>query len=202
MRRHIVGCATHGLREPEVVVSAYVPLEGWVGMKRLGALVAAVLVIAIISWAGPTSGQDQTEDRIAALETQVADHSREIERLEDQVGDLRRGDKRDPTATAEAAKPEGETATVSGAGVMVSDAFSLAPGRYRVTATVEATGDLTGFACYLLGPGNLEDLLFNELIQQPGTWTGSTVVTLDAGGEFFLQVENTDVAWQVQFEPL
>ncbi len=43
-------------------------------MKRLGALVAVVLVIAVVSWAGPTSGQDQTEDRIADLETRVAGH--------------------------------------------------------------------------------------------------------------------------------
>ncbi len=173
-------------------------------MKRLGAFFGVVLVIAMITWAGPTSGQDQTEDRIAALETQVADHSREIKRLEDQVGALRRGapeseDK--PTSTA-ADAPAGDTETVSGSGITVSEPFTLESGRYKVTATVEAPDNITGFTCYLLGPKNFDELLFNQVIQQVGTWTASTVVTIGEGGEFFLQVENTDASWQVQFAPL
>ncbi len=85
---------------------------------------------------------------------------------------------------------------------MVSDPFSLAAGRYKVTATIESTSDISFFICHLLGPNNLDEILFNEYAEQSGTWTLSTVVTLDEGGEFFLQVENTDFPWQVQFEPL
>ena len=50
-------------------------------MRRLGAVCVAALAVIIIAWGGPTAGQDRTDERISALETTVAGHSREIETI-------------------------------------------------------------------------------------------------------------------------
>jgi hypothetical protein len=91
-------------------------------------------------------------------------------------------------------------ASVSGVGVSVSDPFSLTAGRYRVSASVDVS-DYSGFACQLHGPDGYEELIFNELIETPQLWTGSTVVTLGADGEYFVEVSNTDAPWTIEFSP-
>lgn len=93
--------------------------------------------------------------------------------------------------------------TVSGFGTTVTDKFSLAAGRYRVTATVEiATAyGFDGFAVFFYPAKGTEELLFNELIDVPGTWTGSAVLDNPRSGEVFVAAENTESAWTLVFEP-
>lgn len=90
---------------------------------------------------------------------------------------------------------------VSGVGAAVSDGFDLPAGRFKVTATLEVA-DFSGFICTLYGPGDFEESLFNEIIDSPQTWTGSTVLNVDEAGEYFVEVDNTDEAWQLRFTPL
>jgi hypothetical protein len=171
---------------------------------------AGLLLIAMVAvqWTGPSvDAQDTTGDRVSALETQVADldtrvsnHGREIERIEDRVATLEAGSQ--PAETGEsgsANEPAGDSATVSGVGVMVSDKFSLAPGRYKVSAALEVSG-FDGFIVHLVGENGDEEYLFNEIIETPGTWTGSTTVEV-RGGEYAIQVENTSSPWTLVFEP-
>ncbi len=69
-----------------------------------------------------------------------------------------------------------------------------------MTAMIEVGGEISGFICHFLGPNDLDETLFNESSQEAGTWRLSTVVTTEEGGKVFLQVENTHLAWQVQFD--
>ncbi len=169
-------------------------------MKRLGAIGAVVLIIAAVSWAGPTSGQDRADERISALETQVGDHTDRIEQLENLVAALGTG------GPGAAATPAAAPVTVTGLDNMESDSFSLAPGRYRVTATLEVEGLTSGFICRLQGPDDFEELLFNEVIGQgqlsgdPKTWTGTSTVQIEEGGDYTLTIENASGPWEVQFE--
>ena len=169
-------------------------------MKRLGAIGAVMLMVAAVSWAGPTSGQDRADERIAALETQVADHASRIDQLEDQMAAL------NPGGARAAATPEAEPVTVSGLDAMESDPFSLEAGRYRITATLEVEGLTSGFILRLQGPDGFEELLFNEVIGQaqlsgdPKTWTGSATVLIEEEGEYILTVENASGPWEVLFE--
>ena len=174
-------------------------LVGFVGLL--------LIAMVAVQWTGPSvDAQDTTEDRVSALETQVADldarvsnHGREIQRLEDKVATLEVGSQPSEPADSESEQaPTGEGATISGVGVMVSDKFSLAPGRYKVSATVEVA-DFDGFIVRLIGNNGEEEFLFNELIETPGTWTGSTTVEVN-GGEYAVQVENTSGAWTLVFE--
>jgi hypothetical protein len=171
---------------------------------------AGLLLIAMVAvqWSGPSvDAQDTTEDRVSALETQVADldnrvsnHGKEIERLEDKVATLEAGSQpSEPGDSDSPSEPAGDGATVSGVGVMVSDKFSLAPGRYKVSATLEVAS-FDGFIVTLIGDNGDEEFLFNEKIDTPGTWTGSTTVEV-RGGEYAVQVENTGSPWTLVFEP-
>jgi hypothetical protein len=170
---------------------------------------AGLLLIAMVTvqWTGASvDAQDTTEDRVSALETQVADlttsngkHGRDINRLKDRVSALEGGSQ--PSETGDSGstdQPAGDSATVSGFGVMVSDKFSLTQGRYKVTATVEAAG-FDGFIVHLYGPNGDEEYLFNELIENGGPWTASTIVEV-AGGEYAVGVENTGSPWTLVFE--
>ena len=113
-------------------------------MSTRGFLVvfAGLLLFSMVAvqWSGPSvDAQDTTEDRVSALETQVADldtrvsnHGREIERLEDRVATLEAGSQPSETGDSDSpSQPSGDSATVSGVGVMVSDDCSLAPSKYK-----------------------------------------------------------------------
>ena len=93
--------------------------------------------------------------------------------------------------------------TVSGIGTVVSDKFDLPAGRYRVQATVgiaTAYGS-DGFAIFFYPVSGDEELLFNEVIVQPGTWTGSAILENPRAGLVFVAAENTKSAWTLVFEP-
>jgi hypothetical protein len=168
-----------------------------------------LVVIAFVAaqWTGTAvDAQDSTEDRVAALETQVAglekrvsNHGREIDRLEDQVATLEAGTQPGETGETEPANaPADEGTSVSGVGVMVSDKFGLSPGRYKVTATAEVA-DFDGFIAVLYGDNGEEETLFNELIETPGTWTASTIVEV-TGGDYAVGVDNSSSPWTLVFE--
>jgi len=178
-------------------------------LRNLLVGIAGLVLIALVAvqWTGPSAdAQDTAEERVAALETQVAghetrisNHGREIERLEDRVATLEAGSQPEGTGESESvSEPAGDSATVSGVGVMVSDKFSLEPGRYKVSATVEVA-DFDGFIVHLVGNAGDDDYLFNEIIDTPGTWTGSTIVDV-RGGEYAVEVENTSSPWTLVFE--
>jgi hypothetical protein len=90
----------------------------------------------------------------------------------------------------------------SGTGVDVTEAFTLEPGRYRVNGSVQP--DETGnFAVYLIGPGDFEELLFNEIPEAGILWEGETSVRITESGEYAIQI---DIAapgpWAFQLEPM
>jgi hypothetical protein len=167
---------------------------------------AGLLLIAMLAlqWTGPSvNAQDTSGPRLDAVETQVAAQAttiakqgRDIRRLKDRVTVLEGGSQ--PTSDTGSSSSSGEGTTVSGVGVMVSDKFTLSSGRYKVSASVEVA-DFDGFAVHLLGDNGVDELLFNELIEQGGTWTGSTTVEV-TGGEYAVQVENTSSPWTLVFE--
>ncbi|MFL5758362.1 MAG: hypothetical protein ACJ789_01410 [Thermomicrobiales bacterium] len=168
--------------------------------------IAGLLLVTMLAvqWMSPgADAQDTTEPRLGAVETQVAAQAttiakqgRDIKSLKDRVAVLEGGSQ--PAAATKSGSSGGEGATVSGIGVMVSDKFSLSSGRYKVSATVEVA-DFDGFAARLLGDNGVDELLFNELIQQGGTWTGETTVDV-SGGEYAVQAENTGSPWTLVFE--
>ncbi len=106
-------------------------------------------------------------------------------------------------SVAEEAEAATRPITVSGAGTTVSENFTLPEGRYRVNATVEVATQFgfDGFIIYFYDANGGESLLFNELIDQNGTWTGSTVLNNPESGEVFVSSENTESAWVLEFEP-
>jgi hypothetical protein len=153
----------------------------------------------------PTDAQDSTAGRLSAVETEVAGQATQISGLHKRVKRLEQVvlTPEATTASESATNAEPRTSatlpTISGARATVSEKFNLETGRYKVTATLQI-GDFSGFICQLYGPGIFDDYLFNELIDTPGTWTGSTVIQIPVSGEFFVQVPNTDAAWQLTFE--
>jgi hypothetical protein len=88
--------------------------------------------------------------------------------------------------------------SISGFGLEVSDTFTLEPGRYQATATVNVTGSFDGFAAYLHGPGGYRELLFNETIEGPQQWTAESIVATEVAGEYFLEAVNTESEWTIE----
>jgi hypothetical protein len=90
----------------------------------------------------------------------------------------------------------------SGTGVDVTEEFTLEPGRYRVIGSVQP-GETGNFAVYLIGPGDFEELLFNEIPESGIPWEGETSVRITESGEYAIQV---DIAvpgpWTFQIEPM
>ncbi len=90
----------------------------------------------------------------------------------------------------------------SGTGVDVTAEFTLEPGRYRVIGSVQP--DETGnFAVYLIGPGDFEELLFNEIPEAGNSWEGETSVRITESGEYAIQVDIAESGpWTFQIEPM
>jgi len=84
---------------------------------------------------------------------------------------------------------------------MVSDKFVLSAGNYKVSAPVEIESGFDGFAVWVYVDGE-KDLLFNETIDENGTWTGSAILDAGSGGEAYFVVENADSAWSLSVEPM
>jgi hypothetical protein len=140
-------------------------------------LVVVVVILGAAFWIGPnsTTGQDRTDERLDSPETQVADQADEITSLKRRVKALETAGKDDKTEESGAlAGANGDANTISGSGIGVTDEFILSVGRYKVTAVVEAA-DFDGFSVFIYPPEGSEDLLFNEIIEDAGTWTGSAV---------------------------
>src|SRR5262245_53560381 len=176
-------------------------------MRKLSAGFVGIIVLALIGvqmMSPSVDAQDTTGPRLDAVETQVAAQAttiakqgRDIKRLKDRVSVLE-GDGSQPTSDTASQSGSGKGATISGVGVMVSDKFSLGPGRYKVSASVEVA-DFDGFIAHLIGDNGQDELLFNELIETGGTWTGSTIVDV-TGGDYAVQVENNSSPWTLVFE--
>jgi hypothetical protein len=167
---------------------------------------AALLLIALIAAQWPLPGadaQDNIGPRLDAVETQVAAQAttiakqgRDIRRLKDRVTVLEGGSQ--PATAPNTVPNRGKGVTVSGVGVMVTDKFSLSPGRYKVSATVEVS-DFDGFIAHLIGDNGDDESLFNEIIETGGAWTGSTIVDV-SGGDYAVEVENSSSPWTLVFE--
>jgi hypothetical protein len=172
--------------------------------KRIFALLVPILSIAIIAFMllpNRAPAQDAIDERVSALETQVALQAGEIADLQDQVDQLV-ANQSNPSANA----PSGESGAVnattfSGTGEMVSDKFVLSPGNHKVTASVDIESGFDGFAVWVYIDGE-KDLLFNETIDENGPWTGSAILDAGNGGEAYFEVENTDSAWSLIVEPM
>jgi hypothetical protein len=90
----------------------------------------------------------------------------------------------------------------SGTGVDVTERFTLEPGRYRVIGSMQP--DETGnFAVYLIGPGDFEELLFNEIPEAGNPWEGETSVRITESGDYAIQVDIAEPGpWTFQIEPM
>ena len=90
----------------------------------------------------------------------------------------------------------------SGSGVDVTEEFTLEPGRYRVIGSVQP--DETGnFTVYLIGPGDFEELLFNEIPEAAIRWEGATSVRITEPGEYAIEVDIVESGpWTFQIEPM
>lgn len=101
---------------------------------------------------------------------------------------------------AETPPPSTDAVTFSGSGATTSQPFTLQPGRYRATASMEVSQP-TGFTATLRGPDNSEQQLFDESIDTPQSWTASTALRIDAAGDYYVEVANTTEAWTIVLEP-
>ena len=55
----------------------------------------------------------------------------------------------------------------------------------------------------LIGPGDFEELLFNEIPDAGKAWTGETTVRITEAGEYFVHVDIATPGHRaVQFEPI
>lgn len=144
-----------------------------------------------------------TNDRISNLEDEVEDLDARVSALETQAaqGSSAQSGNADMKKTSDRSQGGGRAASVNGAGTMVSDKFALASGQYKVSATLDVADDFSGFIVQVYGPDGGEETLFNELIQQSGTWTGSMIYKATKDGDYYVSVSNTDAAWTLVFEP-
>jgi hypothetical protein len=171
----------------------------------IGISFGLVLATVFAALSLPADAQDTTAGRLSAVETEVADKATQVAGLHKRVKRLEQvvltpqATTNGGSAANSQPRTNGELPAISGTGTTVSEKFNLGAGRYKVTATLQVS-DFSGFICELYGPGDFDENLFNELIDTPGTWTGSTVVQIPASGEFFVQVSNTDASWQLTFE--
>ena len=89
-----------------------------------------------------------------------------------------------------------------GNGVDVTEEFQLEPGRYRVTGSIQPD-EASNFVVNLIGPGDFEELLFNEVPDAGTVWEGETTVRITEAGDYAVQVDTAPSGpWTVQFEPM
>jgi hypothetical protein len=99
-------------------------------------------------------------------------------------------------------RQSGGALSFEGNGVDVTEEFPLEPGRYRVTASIQPD-DSSNFVVNLIGPGDFEELLFNEIPDAGTVWEGETSVRITEAGDYAVQVDIAPSGpWTVQFEPM
>ncbi len=112
-------------------------------VRRRGVvLLVGVVVIALALVSNPRSSnvdaQDASDDRLAALETRVAGHSREIERLENRLATVEAAAKPQEHPTEAPVVQAGrDPVNFSGSGATAIEPFPLEAGLYTMTATCD-----------------------------------------------------------------
>lgn len=106
----------------------------------------------------------------------------------------------DQPAALPAEQPAPGALTFSGTGTASSAPLTLEPGRYRATATVEASAP-GGFLCNLTGPRNFSETLFDEQIDAAQSWTVRASVSIDRAGDYVMECSNTNDPWTITLEP-
>ena len=179
----------------------------------MGRCVAAIAVLALLigavgaGWApGPVDAQDTTEDRLAALETRVAEqgetidgHSREIERLEDRVDELEGDDDGTGAGAASGGNGAGDGRD-AGAGVnltfegttdAISEPFTVSAGTLRFDAVYSGNSN---FIVSIYDAAGNWDLVFNEI----GPYQGQRVIQVAGPGDFAIGVTAGEVFLELQ----
>lgn len=171
----------------------------------LGLVVALAGLTAFTAFGDSAPAQSNLEDRVAALETEVAEQGEDIVDLRQRVRDLEGIVNAEETADAGSEGKDGSAGIeISGNGETVSDPIHLDAGSYRVTANVDAQsvfgGD--GFAVVAYADGEYLDLIFNELIDENGPWSGSQVLQVPSSADVYFEVTNTSSDWTLTISPL
>jgi hypothetical protein len=91
--------------------------------------------------------------------------------------------------------------SLQGVGIDVTESFTLEPGRYRVTASIQAS-EQDNFIVHLVGPGESTEYLFNEIIDSGTPWEGETTVSISTTGEYAVEVEAPQDRWTIQIAPI
>lgn len=167
----------------------------------------SLLAFAVIPRSAPA--QEDLESRVAALETRVDEQGDVISALRRRVRDLEEQADSEETGggsgdSSSSGSDSSSGTSLSGVGASVTDSIQLEAGNYRVTATVEIQtsfgGD--GFAVFAYTDGDNKDLLFNEVVDENGTWEASQVLEVPSSGSVYFEVTNTESAWTLTIEPL
>jgi len=174
-------------------------------MKRFGMLfVVIAFVVAAVAWVSPstsTVGQDQTDERLAALETQVADQDGDIANLKKRVRVLETAVAENRAAPANTdsnedagASPDGAIA-LSGSGKKSTDPIEL-NGAYSMAATCAGGFFFSVDVVNVTNPDSFEFVnLFGEI-----PFDGSAVATFD-GNRYAFSI-NCDADWTLTITPL
>lgn len=141
----------------------------------------ATLVAASSSMVPLRLGQTTQDDRVAALETTVAEHERDIEALETAVAPATHTHDQEPTTVTPSAEQSNNGIVVSGEGDTVTDTFRLPSGVARVAARYSGQGSL-----YVDIYNSQGDSKF--LFAESGPYEGTKAFRVQ-GGEYYLAVE-------------
>lgn len=144
-----------------------------------------------------------TDEQIITLEEDVQVLDERVSALETQVADKAEPPNRGPQKPGRGDSSSIDVVTVEGVGTTVSDKFTLKAGQYRVNATIpDPAADFVSLTLYVHDPTGSDELVFNEFAEHgEGPWEGSSIYSAAEDGEYFVSVENTTAAWTVVFEP-
>ena len=90
---------------------------------------------------------------------------------------------------------------ITGFGMDVSGQIYLSAGRYLATVSMDVVDDYETFICWMRGPGDYRQLVFNEFIEGPQDWSAEGIVDLEVGGPYFVEVSGASRLWRVSFAP-
>jgi hypothetical protein len=176
------------------------------GYLFVGFVGLLMIAMAAVQWTGPAvDAHDTTEQRLDALETQVADldarvsnHGREIQRLEDQVASLEAGSRPETEVGSEdgSGQASGEGAiNFSGTGDKATDPTDIAAGAYNFEVSCDE-----GFVFSVdITPIGSDELIFSSLVGEP-PFEGSEVLEFE-GGRYAFSVHCSGT-WTLTLTPL